>query len=164
MRPSTQGPLFWPADIGCAGPRSVGRLDADDALETAAAWERLVAHAQAQQFRALARFASLRQAPDWMSLPPTRSPQYCTFPAALRVRGWTSPPDCPRSCPTRWPNCRPGRSTCQRHARSVRPPKCSTRRPPQPCSRGYFPRPRPRPSGNSAPRCPGRSGRRPRCR
>lgn len=42
----------------------VGRLDADDALETAAAWERLVAHAQAQQFRALARFASLRQAPD----------------------------------------------------------------------------------------------------
>ncbi|HEY3693079.1 MAG TPA: DUF222 domain-containing protein [Pseudonocardiaceae bacterium] len=42
----------------------MGRLDADDALETAAAWERLVAHAQAQQFRALARFASLRQAPD----------------------------------------------------------------------------------------------------
>jgi hypothetical protein len=58
----------------------VSRLDADDALETAAAWERLVAHAQAQQFRALARFASLRQAPDWMSLPPTRSPRYCTFP------------------------------------------------------------------------------------
>jgi hypothetical protein len=42
----------------------VGRLDADDALEIAAAWERLVTHAQAQQFRALARFASLRQAPD----------------------------------------------------------------------------------------------------
>ena len=35
----------------------VGGLDADDALETAAAWERLIAHAQAQQFRALARFA-----------------------------------------------------------------------------------------------------------
>lgn len=42
----------------------VGRLDADDALETAAAWERLVAHAQAQQFRALARFASLQVGPD----------------------------------------------------------------------------------------------------
>ena len=42
----------------------VGRLDADDALETAAAWERLVAHAQAQQFRALARFASLQEGPD----------------------------------------------------------------------------------------------------
>jgi Domain of unknown function (DUF222) len=42
----------------------VGQLDADDALETAAAWERLVAHAQAQQFRALARFASLRTGPD----------------------------------------------------------------------------------------------------
>jgi len=44
--------------------RDVGRLDADDALETAAAWERLVAHAQAQQFRVLARFASLREGPD----------------------------------------------------------------------------------------------------
>ncbi len=42
----------------------VGRLDADDALETAAAWERLVAHAQAPQFRALARFASLQEGPD----------------------------------------------------------------------------------------------------
>lgn len=42
----------------------MGRLDADDALETAAAWERLVAHAQAQQFRALARFASLREGTD----------------------------------------------------------------------------------------------------
>ena len=36
-------------------------VDADDALETAAAWERLIAHAQAQQFRALARFAALRE-------------------------------------------------------------------------------------------------------
>ena len=42
----------------------VGRLDADEALETAAAWEWLVAHAQAQQFRALARFASLQEGPD----------------------------------------------------------------------------------------------------
>jgi hypothetical protein len=42
----------------------VGRLDTDDALETAAAWERLMAHTQAQQFRALARFASLQEGPD----------------------------------------------------------------------------------------------------
>ncbi|MGH3793866.1 MAG: DUF222 domain-containing protein [Pseudonocardiaceae bacterium] len=39
-------------------------LDADDALETAAAWERLIAHAQAQQFRALARFADTRTGTD----------------------------------------------------------------------------------------------------
>ncbi|MGH3906983.1 MAG: DUF222 domain-containing protein [Pseudonocardiaceae bacterium] len=39
-------------------------LDADDALETAAAWERLVAHAQAQQFRAVARFTDLRAGTD----------------------------------------------------------------------------------------------------
>lgn len=42
----------------------VGRQDADDALETAAAWEHLSAHAQAQQFRALARFSSLRAGTD----------------------------------------------------------------------------------------------------
>ncbi|MGH4026909.1 MAG: DUF222 domain-containing protein [Pseudonocardiaceae bacterium] len=36
-------------------------VDADDALEAAAAWERLIAHAQAQQFRALARFAAVRE-------------------------------------------------------------------------------------------------------
>lgn len=42
----------------------VDGLDADDALEVAAAWERLVAHAQAQQFRALARFAALRAGTD----------------------------------------------------------------------------------------------------
>ena len=38
----------------------VDRVDADDALETAAAWERLIAHAAAQQLRALARFGTLR--------------------------------------------------------------------------------------------------------
>ncbi|HEY2765417.1 MAG TPA: DUF222 domain-containing protein [Pseudonocardiaceae bacterium] len=42
----------------------VEMLSADDALETAAAWERLVAHAQAQQLRALARFADTRVATD----------------------------------------------------------------------------------------------------
>ncbi|PZS39044.1 MAG: hypothetical protein DLM62_10425 [Pseudonocardiales bacterium] len=39
-------------------------LDTDDALETAAAWDHLIAHAQAQQLRALARFASLRAGTD----------------------------------------------------------------------------------------------------
>ena len=42
----------------------VDGLDADDALETAAAWDHLIAHAQAQQFRALARFAGLRAGTD----------------------------------------------------------------------------------------------------
>ena len=42
----------------------VDELDADDALETAAAWEHLIAHAQVQQFRALARFATLRAGTD----------------------------------------------------------------------------------------------------
>jgi len=38
----------------------VDGCDADDALETAPGWERLIAHAAAQQLRALARFATLR--------------------------------------------------------------------------------------------------------
>jgi hypothetical protein len=42
------------------GSLDIDKLDADDALEAAAAWERLIAHAQAQQFRTLARFAGLR--------------------------------------------------------------------------------------------------------
>ncbi|MGH4025921.1 MAG: DUF222 domain-containing protein [Pseudonocardiaceae bacterium] len=42
----------------------VDGVDADDALEAAAAWERLIAHAQAQQFRALARFAATREDTD----------------------------------------------------------------------------------------------------
>ncbi|MGH3907192.1 MAG: DUF222 domain-containing protein, partial [Pseudonocardiaceae bacterium] len=43
---------------------NIDGLSADDALETAAAWERLIAHAQAQQFRALARFADTRMGTD----------------------------------------------------------------------------------------------------
>jgi hypothetical protein len=43
---------------------NVDGLDADDALETAAGWERLIAQAHAQQLRALARFATLRAGTD----------------------------------------------------------------------------------------------------
>lgn len=38
----------------------VASLSADEALDAAVHWERVIAHAQAQQLRVLARFAALR--------------------------------------------------------------------------------------------------------
>ena len=85
----------------------VDNLDADDALETAAAWERLVAHAQAQQFGHWPDSTTFDQAPTSTNSPPLSSPRYCTYLAAPRAPGWTWPPGCRPGWPTPWRSCSP---------------------------------------------------------
>lgn len=53
-------PPAGPAVPGWSATGEVGGMDADEALEAAARWDRVIAYAQAQQLRVLARFAALR--------------------------------------------------------------------------------------------------------
>ena len=92
----------------------VGGVDADDALETAAGWERLIAHAHAQQLRALARFATLRAGTDLDEFATAEVAPVCICPAARPTRGCTWPPGCRPNCPTPSTLFSPGQSRPRR--------------------------------------------------